>query len=515
VKSYEVKIKQIMEILLYYPHYLTLDFIAQSIGLSKRSVQNYLSDVDRWIIKNGLINTKIIRKQGQGITIYANAVDKLKIDRLLSGKSLSIYSDDNRRRLDMIKKIIILNENISIRSLAEQFYVSRSTAVSDLEWVKEWLSSYKLHLIVHRQAECGISGKRSGIAVQGSEVSYRNAIAGYFDSYMAVEAGETIALNRLHEKSLQNLKKIYDEDTVEKVKRIIETTEKKFGFFLTDDYYTSLLTHIIISISRFINGNTVPPEFIPPEGEEFPVFAIETAEYIAGRLEEVFHIIVSDMEKTYICIHLVGFNALSAEQSATAEIPDKIKFLALELIKAVDSHMGTRFISDELLFFELCMHLKSIVFRLQKDVYYKKAVQFQLSDSNINIYKAVFKASNLYQEICEVKPDEEELLNITCYLLLSLHRNLRKPKVLLICNKSIIERMEFMNLIVESLPSIEIADCCTVYQLKFLTISEFDFIISTEAVEKLEKPIVDLSMVNKTEHIEFIQGFISQFTNKL
>ena len=529
--SYESNIKKIIEVLLYNSQYLTLDYVAQSINRSKRSVQNYLADIDNWILKNGLLHTKIVRKQGKGITIDANAVDKLKIERLLSGNSLSIYNDDNRRRLDIIKKLIILEEEITIRSLCEQFFVSRSTILSDLSWVREWLSAYGIGLITPHPGMCtdpgacpdtgltkarqpqGRTPQRKGIAASGGEVSYRNAIAGYFDSFMDVESGDAMTRpdrGRIHDTNLGNIIQIYPEETVLKVKEIIEASEEEFGYYLTDDYYASLLTHLVISVSRLINGNTVPPEFAPPGDEEFPAFILETAGYITKRLESVFQISVSVDEKIYICIHLVGFNAVSAEQEANAEIPMKIKYLALELIKAVDARMGTRFISDELLFLGLCLHLKSKVFRLQKNIYYKKAFRFQLSEANISIYNAVIKASPLYQEVCGVDPDEEELLNVTCYLLLSMHRNLRKPKALLVCSDGVIERMEFMDSIMKAVPSIEVADCCTACQLKLLPSGDYDFIISAEAFEYPQKPVIDLSSAEKNEYAAIIMGAINK-----
>lgn len=503
MRTYEANIKKILEVLLNNLHYLTMDFIAQSVGLSKRSVQNYLASIDSWIFENGLPNTQIIRKQGQGVMLEINAADRLKLEKLLCGKSLGVYSDDNKRRLDIIKKLIILEEDMTIKSLAEQFYVSRPIIVSDLEWVEEWLASYKLELF---------KTQRRGIFTRGSEVSYRNAIAGFFDSYESVGTYDVIAAkkrDRLQENNFQNLIDIYPRDTVEKAKRIIGLAEKEFDFFLTEDYYTSLLTHIVISISRFINGNTVPPEFFPPD-DEFPAFIIKTAEYISKHLEAVFNIRVSEVERAYICIHLVGFNAISAEQSANSEMPKKIKGLALELIKAVDLRLGTHFIHDKLLFFGLCLHLKSKIFRLQKDVYYKKTSRFQLLDNSINIYNAVSKSSNLFREICDVEPDEEEILNITCYFLLSVRRNHCKSKALLICNDGIIARIELMDLIEKSLSSIEVADCCTIYQLKFQTVGDYDFVISTETVERLEKPVIDLSAVDKSNYINSILDFINK-----
>ena len=513
--SYSDRIKNIIDILFNGSGYVTLDLIAQRTGYSKRSVQNYLSDIDSWIIKNGLLHTKTVRKQGKGITIEADAADRLKIEKLLAGKSFSIYGDDNKRRLEIIKKLIVLENEITVRSLTGLFYVSRSTILSDLEWIREWLSPYKFELHIYSQR--GQTGsdtpqRRRGITVSGSEFSHRNAIAGYFDLYMSMETGAEISTEnrgRLHDKRLQDLMDIYPADTVEKVDNIIESSEKKFGFFLTDDYYTSLLTHLVISVSRFINGNTVSPEFAPPDDEEFPAYIQKTAEFIAGLLETVFCIKVSDMERAYICIHLVGFNALSAEQSVSAETPEKIKYLALELIKAVDSRLGARFISDELLFFGLCMHLKSKVFRLQKDVYHKRTSLYQLSNSDIAVYNAVSSAGGLFYDICGVEPDEEELLNITCYLLLSLHRNRSRPKALLICNEGIIERLELMSALGNEIPSIDIADCSTTYQLGFQAIGEYDFIISTEPLEHPEIPIVDLSATARSGYPAYIQNFIN------
>jgi len=270
------------------------------------------------------------------------------------------------------------------------------------------------------------------------------------------------------------------------------------------------LTHIVISVTRLLSGNTVAPEFIPPEDEEFPKEEMETVEYIAQQLEEVFTIRVSPVEKQYICIHLVGFNALSSERSANAKIPVKVKKLALELIKYVDNHMGTNFIGDEILFFDLCLHLKSKVYRLQKDVYCKETAKFQLNGNDYMLYHAVANASHLYYEICEVTPDEEELLNITCYLLLSLRRNMRKTKALLICNDGITLRMELLDFMAKSLPMVEIADCCTVHQLKLLTVSDYDFIISTEKVQSLERPVVELSDVARKDFADCVSAFLAK-----
>jgi len=504
LKSYEDIVKRIMNVLLSNPHYLTLSHLAQSVGVSKRSVQNYLGVVESWIEQNGLQHTRIIRKQGQGIILGADVTDRTKIEKLLHGKSLSIYDDDNKRRFDIIKKLIIIKEQTTVRSLSEQFFVSRSTILSDLEWVKTWLAVYKLEVI---------STRRGIITVRGEEVLHRNAIAGYVDSCQHMQDAEQMVFRRrniIYDGLLQNLATIYPEDTVGKIKIIIESSEQKYGFFLSDDYFSSLLTHIVISVSRLISGDTVSKAFYPPDDEDYPELVIETAEYIAQCLETVFSIKVSDIERTYICIHLVGFNAISSEYSADTKIQRKIKNLAIMMLTAIDAQLGTSFSSDEAMFFDLCLHLKATVFRLQNNVYYRKISQFQLSEADAYLYDAATKASRLYWEICGVVPDEEELLDISCYLLLSIRRNKRRPKALLVCNDGITKRMELLDFIGRLLPMVEIFDCCSVFQLRNNRISDYDFIISTEDVQSPGKPMVDLSSIDRSDYSDFILQFLEK-----
>jgi len=504
LKSYEDIVKKIMGVLLSNPHYLTLEFLAQSVGVSKRSVQNYLTVVESWIGQNSLSHTRILRKQGQGIILGTDVTDRTKIERLLHGKSLSIYDDDNKRRFDIIRKLIIIKEQTTIRSLSEQFYVSRREIMADLDWIMQWLGAYKLEVTVT---------SRGGIFVQGDEVSHRNAIAGYIDSYKHIQDAEPLVFRRrdvIYEEILKDLSAIYPEETIRKIKIIIESSEQKFGFFLTDDYFSSMLTHIVISVSRLISGDTVPEEFYPPDEDEYQELAVETAEYIAQCLESVFGISVSDIEKTYICIHLVGFNAISTENTADTKIQRKIKNLATMMLSMIDTQLGTSFTSDESLFVDFCLHLKATVFRLQKKIYYKKTSKFQLAEEDAYIYDAVSGASRLYWEICGVVPDEEELLNISCYLLLSIRRNKRRPKALLICNDGITKRLELMDHFTKILPSVDVADSCSVYQLRSTRAGDYDFVISLEDVQSPGKPVVDISTISRSDYSSFIMQFLEK-----
>ncbi len=427
MKSNERNVKKILELLLKSPHFLTMEFLSRNVGVSKRSVQNYLLSIERWLAESNFKQTQIIKKQGLGVAIEISAGDRMKMQRLLGYDSLSIHSGDNKRRLLIIKKLIILQEDVTIQSLADEFFVSRSVIILDLEWVEQWLAQYKLKLF---------KTQRRGIGVIGDEMAHRNAIVRYLEAGEAEDVKNPISSKkhaRLPENSYINLTQVYSQEAVEKVAEIIELVEDKFDFFLTSDYYASLITHLVISISRLKSGKIVPEEFMPPE-EDFPELETQTATFIAQQLEQSFSVKVSDMEKVYICIHLVGFNAFSPKQPEKVEMPEKIQLLACRLIESIDAQLGTKFINDKLLLFGLGLHLKSEIYRLQNGVYYNRASEIKRNENYIDIYNAAKAASGLYTELCGVQPDEEEILNLSFYFLLSLHRNLRKVKAIIVCN---------------------------------------------------------------------------------
>ena len=65
-----------------------------------------------------------------------------------------------------------------------------------------------------------------------------------------------------------------------------------------------------------------------------------------------------------------------------------------------------------------------------------------------------------------------------------------------------------MNSIGDEFPAIDIADCCTTFQLKLLSLDEYDFIISYETVDIDSVPFVVLSEENSGDYSGVIRDFL-------
>ena len=503
MKNYEVNLKKILEILLEREEFVTLETLSGAVGLSKRSVQNYIEKLDIWFVENALPNTTVERKRGNGIRLNSIPEERKRLRKLLDLQSFNIHSGDAARRLSILKQLIFSENEATIQGLMAQFYVSRATILSDLDWASQWLAQYKLRLF---------KTQHRGISIIGDEVAHRKAIAGYFD----VHGHGTISyfeipqpLRRIDEKNLQNLTEVYPRDTILKIARIIEDAEREFDFILLDDFYTALLTHMVISVLRIANGNYVSSEFLPPE-ETFPPLETRTAEYMAQRIKRVLHVSLPPSEQAYICIHLIGYNAFRVEQDWGLPFPQKVEHLALRLVETVSSYLNTDYSNDKLLFFGLCLHLKTAIYRLKVSSYISKRPNTALSADWQALYEAVKQAGTLYEQIYGVIPDEEELLSISYFFLLSKRRHAQRIQALLVSNLGISMRMELLREIEHGLPNVTVVDSCSAHQLADWPKYNFSLIISTEPLCDVTEHWVDLSVVPRKDYLTVIDAYIKR-----
>lgn len=497
----EKNMEKIVEVLIGNDKFITLEFLSQQVGISKRSVQNYMYKLESWLQEIGMSEVELLKKQGYGIKLLLNDEDREKLIRHLKVDRITIFEDVVSRRLEMLKALIFSNDELTIQFFADQFYISRTVILKDLEWISQWLSRYDLQLF-----KC----QRRGIGIVGNEVSRRNAIASFFDIYKTNEKSLIKGINsssRISEEKYLKLKSIYPRIDMSPVCAIVEDAEKKFDFFLTGEYFISLITHLVISISRLSTGKKVDKSFMPPD-DEYGGLERKTSEYISSRLESEYNLKMPESERIYICIHLMSYNAFNYDNDALKYIPKKIEQLAISLIDSVDNQLGTAFATDKILFFGIIFHLKTSIYRLEDNISINAPTKDEFSKENKDIYNAVSKIRDLYKEICCVKVNDEEIIAISMHFVLSQRRNVKKKRALLVCNNGVIEGVKLYEFLSEAISDIKIVDICSSFQVTYKAENEYDFIISTLSLENITKPIANLSNISKNEYIRFLDEFL-------
>lgn len=481
--------------------FVTLDSLSRMLEISKRSVQNYLNKADVWLKEHDLPDVQIIKKQGYGIMLDIKPSDRQKLTTLLNSRYFTLADGSVERRIELLRSLVFSREELTIQFLADEFYVSRFVILSDLDWAENWLSNYNLKLF---------KTQRRGIGIVGDEVSRRAAIAGFFDLRELKEpvVGNTTEHTvRLAKERLQKMEEVYKETDIKKVCSIIEKAEKEFDFFMGSEYFTALATHITISVFRLRHGCEIQKEFLPPDGE-FPQLEMNTARFIARRLEETFSIRLPASECAYICIHLMSYNAFQEQSEAERRVPENIEMLTLHLIEAVDAQIGGNFSSDKILFFGLVYHLRNSVYQQKENPGARLRVRTELPEAYQDLYDSVAGQSELYKEWGGVFPDRQELVALTLHFALSQERTTAKWRALLVTNTGVMIQQELREYLQEQLPQVKIIDTCSHYQFTVYPDNAYDFVISSGCLENVTKPVASIGHMTRRQMVQYLEEFI-------
>ena len=142
----KARLFEILSILLKTRRYVTLQELADKLGVSKRTIQHDVERVELWLQDHGPEDSVLLlRKQGLGIRLQLEENAENELEALLNSQSTRGQSFDNyERRLEVAKFLLSSHDDLTIQFLADQFYVSKGVINKDLTWVSSWLKQYGL-----------------------------------------------------------------------------------------------------------------------------------------------------------------------------------------------------------------------------------------------------------------------------------------------------------------------------------------------------------------------------------
>lgn len=122
--------------------YLSIDYLSELLGLSMRSIYNYIHDLESNI--NGY-KLKINSNKSKGIQLIGSKEEMMKFSKDFFDQNTIVDLPEIRRK-ELLKNILMYDEKVSIRKLCDKYLVSKNSIVADLEWVDKWLNYYNIYL---------------------------------------------------------------------------------------------------------------------------------------------------------------------------------------------------------------------------------------------------------------------------------------------------------------------------------------------------------------------------------
>lgn len=330
---------------------LIISNLAAIAGVTPRTVKKDIEVLRQKLDKN---RVEIITKPGVGVWIEEKSNDEYLENLLYSSNRITnpIFPDD--RVYYIAKRLLETNGFMSLEDLSVELYVSKSTVAKDVLKVEELLNKYGIKLY---------KKPKYGIKIIGEEKNIRQANAEILKN---VTARHDEVINDC----LKDLLKGVDLNAIQK---IIQDSEEKFNYILSDVSFKGLLIHLAISIKRLREGKKVTLELkdlnLLKKEKEW-----EIAKDLAKEIGQRFNVTIDEAEIGYITMHLLGAklqNDIENErfsENYLKELDNKLFTALKSIISEMAETTGYEFYNDKKLFAGLFLHLRPAINRLKNGI---------------------------------------------------------------------------------------------------------------------------------------------------
>lgn len=326
--------------------WLTAATLAESIGVSRRTVLRELPGVGAWMRAAGFA---FRRSPGQGILLDEDKSRRAALCRLAAdgGGRDALPREERRQRL--LGVLLAADGPLKSGPLAEELLISEHTLAADLTWAQEWLRPYGIELY-----------RRPGVGVwlQGPPAALRRACGALLTTGLPPEQ-----LRRCLQKGevTAGPAALLDGAAAARVWEILREFERAEGLHFTDAGFLSLAVHCTLTVQQLRAGRWQPGESSRPA-------CLRLASRLAARLEAAFALALPPAEAQYLALYLEAYGGRADRTDPLAAGEMELHSLARTLIGGVERAMGVDLSRYPTLAKDLCCHLRPMLYRMEQGV---------------------------------------------------------------------------------------------------------------------------------------------------
>lgn len=497
--------KKLLKILINEEDYISVDQLMDQLAVSKRTVHNDLCKVEDFLSD---YHIELKRKSKHGVKIEASVSKK---------ESLLYYLDIHKeetdilstkiRRMKIYSRLLSNNEGTSLNKLADEFMVSKTSIVSDLDIIEKQVQKFNLSLIKDRK----------GTRIEGNEIDIRHALSQLASDFVQLEFEEDQIepkVSRLDLSTYYRLKNLFNIDAIEKIEKIISEAEQRLGYVINDLSYVNLITHLLILIKRVDNDTLYTKETAKQIYQAEVIDKIMAiANYIAVAIAQEFDIELPEGEVQYIHQYLVcsgiqsDFMHLNIENHLL-DIKEEHIELVNQLIEFVSVAIHCPLQEDKELKISLMTHIVPL---LQRIKYHVKLDNPLINEIKVQ-YSAMFSIITLAVEMIDNQTlhnlSQDEIGFLTIHFQAAVERSMQQKNVIIVCPEGIGFSRLIAHRIERFISSIVIKDIVSLNQLQQIDLKEIDFVISTVPIKECAKPVVLVSSFLSEMDIRGINNFL-------
>ncbi|MDO4169721.1 MAG: BglG family transcription antiterminator [Lachnospiraceae bacterium] len=442
-----------------YGQKMSIDNLADMFQVSTRTIRYDINQINDFLNENDLKPLKL-KKHG----VIQVCKDMSQVKDLLKQEEFYSFKLSKQERIYFSSVLLICADNyITLMDIAQKLFVSRSTIVQDLEYLKDYLREHQLYLM---------SYSNKGLLLEGKERKRRELLFEMIQEDSSVFRELPVfqhLLNCVFDKDRINLE---DQSTVEK---IINEAENSYGRFLTDESFRFLTIYMEISVARFVKG-----QYIDEMLEENTKY--EMASGIITQMQQYLLCKIPEEEIYYLAEILNRMKYLK-KTTSNHEIV-KMQIIVRNFIGSISKKIGRNLQGDYLFYENLINHLES-TFSTVGDYQGISNVVEEVLERYPNVLKIAADNVGVFEDYIGRKLSNTEIAYIVVHICAAIERNKNENarySVMIVCNGGI-GTSQLLLARLEKFFHLNVVDVIPAHNLEHADLSEVDVIISTISLQ--------------------------------
>ena len=442
---------------------------------SEKTIRNDLQALE----EQGVI---IERVSGKGIRLKAGGSDFAL--HPVKEKGNRGESSTEHRRLEIFFELLNGQQTYcSIQSLADKYFVSKTSIVNDLTVIERQLHQY--NIVLQKNVH--------GTKIAGSEVDIRKALVDILGYLLHNEKPTPQGMYlRIDTATLTELHRHFEQQSIDVVEHIVEQAESILGYQIVEPYYINLITHILISIERIRSNKLLHNDLVADSTvRKSPIY--EAAQYIAAELSVNFAIELNQAEIFYIYRYLSSSGGKNYALDKKNLESSEAETMAMEIIDSCSHVFPLKFSFSKALYQALLLHLQPMLNRIKYSINIKNPMLEQIKME----FPRIMLLLNLIMmriRLAHHLPDihEDEIAYLAVYFQDAFEEALMHKKAVIVCSSGVGTSHLLKKRIKNVFPELNILDVVSAkYVEDTLREHSVDIVITTVHLDKpLPLPVV-------------------------
>lgn len=339
--------------------------IARRLGVSTRTVRNYVTSANRHY-------GCVVRSAHAGYLLDETAYERARDSPRTGGPG------ERRRRL--LRELVAAEAPLDVYDLAEALHVSDSTLEADLTRARALAATFSLRIVRQREL----------VRLEGEEMDRRRLMRRLL-AEAAASSHQFI--------DLQQIAHLLGEPALLEFKaRMVDTLESA-RLIVNDRTADELVAHVGVMVDRVRHGH--PVDWLSSEARREALATVSRS--LAGLVEEVFAVSLSDQEVAYLALLLLD-KAAPADPADEA-LPEARALLDrryVELVSRIIDRLNANYLvdlGDERFIGFLALHIRHLVDRASRGAVARVPVGQSVKNTHPLVHElAVFIAQQVERE---------------------------------------------------------------------------------------------------------------------